>query len=48
MLHMFTLYLQQIYVTSYYWWVKSDVSIKSGLELVTTYHIGFIVKILLI
>ena len=35
------------YATNFYWWVKSDGSnIGLKLELVTTYHIRFIIKLL--
>ena len=40
------LFNNKSYVTSCYWWVK-HVNIELKLELVTTYHIRFIVKILL-
>ena len=39
------LFNNKSYVTSCYWWVK-HVNIELKLELVTTYHIRFIVKIL--
>ena len=39
------LFNNKSYVTGCYWWVK-HVNIELKLELVTTYHIRFIVKIL--
>ena len=31
---------------SYYWWVKNNINIGPKLESVTTYNIGFVVKLL--
>ena len=45
-----TLYPQHFHKKSYaknfYWWIKSDGNIGLKLELVTTYYIRFIIKLL--
>jgi len=34
------------YAKNCYWWVKNNISIEPKLKSVTTYHIGFVVKLL--
>ena len=34
------------YTKNCYWWIKKYISIESKLESITTYHFGFVVKLL--